>query len=166
MSDTLMDSPRNSNIGLEPARLGDRFGSRFGNLGQRLGGLATGTHNVGKAERWMSALGGAALAALALRNRSKGAIGLAALAGVPLLVRGATGHCAFYQALGIDRGPEAGNGGISPFRNEPTGSSVLRSAGMDNPPAPLTSTTSPGTHGLLGRDAQDDTGRDPIGQNF
>lgn len=64
----------------------------------------TGHRNVGGMERWVSVLGGAALAALALRRRSKGAMGLAALAGAPLLWRGATGHCAVYQKLGIDRG--------------------------------------------------------------
>lgn len=58
--------------------------------------------NVGKVERWAFALGGAALAALALRRRSKGALGLAAL-GAPLIWRGATGHCPVYQKLGIDR---------------------------------------------------------------
>ncbi|HEX6903211.1 MAG TPA: DUF2892 domain-containing protein [Thermoanaerobaculia bacterium] len=61
-----------------------------------------GNVNVGKKERWAFALGGAALAALALRKRSKGSLGLAAL-GAPLLWRGATGHCPLYQRLGIDR---------------------------------------------------------------
>lgn len=63
-----------------------------------------GNVNVGRKERWAFALGGAALAALALRKRSKGkgALGLAAL-GAPLLWRGATGHCPLYQRLGIDR---------------------------------------------------------------
>jgi hypothetical protein len=60
------------------------------------------TINVGKMERWASVLGGAALAAFALRRRSKGAMGLA-LAGAPLIWRGATGHCSVYQKLGIDR---------------------------------------------------------------
>ena len=30
-------------------------------------------------------------------------MGLAALAGLPLLFRGATGHCPVYQKMGIDR---------------------------------------------------------------
>jgi hypothetical protein len=65
--------------------------------------------NVGQTERWASVLGGAALAALALRGgrrRSKGVGGLAALAGLaglPLILRGATGHCPVYQKMGIDR---------------------------------------------------------------
>lgn len=68
-----------------------------------------GNVNVGQTERWASVLGGAALAALALRGgrrRSKGVGGLAALAGLaglPLILRGATGHCPVYQRMGIDR---------------------------------------------------------------
>ncbi len=67
-----------------------------------------GSVNVGQTERWASVLGGAALAALALRGgrRSRGVAGLAglaALAGLPLILRGATGHCPVYQKMGIDR---------------------------------------------------------------
>lgn len=58
--------------------------------------------NVGKMERWASVLGGAALAAYALKRRGKGGMGLA-LAGAPLLWRGATGHCSVYEKMGIDR---------------------------------------------------------------
>src|SRR5215210_1325650 len=63
--------------------------------------------NVSKVERWASVLGGAALAAYALKRRSKGSLGLAAL-GAPLVWRGATGHCAVYEKMGIDRGPRQG----------------------------------------------------------
>jgi hypothetical protein len=70
-----------------------------------------GNVNVGKTERWASVLGGAALAALAFRGGNrKSAVGLAALAGLPLLWRGATGHCPVYQKLGIDRTQTAGAG--------------------------------------------------------
>lgn len=75
------------------------FRDKLGNLGNR------GNVNVGKVERWASVLGGAALAAYALKRRSRGrgsALGLAAL-GAPLLWRGATGHCSVYERLGIDR---------------------------------------------------------------
>jgi hypothetical protein len=51
-------------------------------------------------------LGGVALAAYALKRRSRSGLGLAAL-GAPLLLRGATGHCAVYQKMGIDRGQQA-----------------------------------------------------------
>jgi hypothetical protein len=72
------------------------FRDKLGNLGNR------DNVNVGKMERWASVLGGAALAAFALRRRSKGSLGLAAL-GAPLLWRGATGHCSVYERMGIDR---------------------------------------------------------------
>ena len=75
---------------------------------EKLSGLASRNNtNVGKMERWASVLGGAALAAYALKRRSKGSLGLAAL-GAPLLWRGATGHCSVYQKMGIDRGHHEG----------------------------------------------------------
>jgi uncharacterized membrane protein len=61
--------------------------------------------NVANAERWASTLGGAALAAYAikqLKDRSPAGAMLAA-AGTALIYRGATGHCAVYKAAGIDR---------------------------------------------------------------
>jgi len=69
----------------------------------------TGGHvNVGDTERWMSLLGGGALALLGLSHRSLPGLGLAALGG-SLLYRGATGHCSMYQAMGVNtaepRGP-------------------------------------------------------------
>ncbi len=55
--------------------------------------------NVGNAERWLSALGGGALAVWGLRR--KGATGtLAALAGTMLIERGMTGHCMVYDSIG------------------------------------------------------------------
>jgi uncharacterized membrane protein len=71
-----------------------------------------GNVNVGKKERWAMVLGGAALAALALRRRSKGSLGLAAL-GAPLLWRGATGHCPVYQKMGIDTANGLGTSSFS-----------------------------------------------------
>jgi hypothetical protein len=71
----------------------------FNRVGSRLGGKSV---NVGKMERWASVLGGAALAAYALKRRGRGGMGLA-LAGAPLLWRGATGHCSVYEKMGIDR---------------------------------------------------------------
>ena len=86
-------------------------------LARRWAGLnreKLGNVNVGQTERWASVLGGAALAALALRGgrRSKGVAGLAALAGLPLILRGATGHCPVYQRMGIDKsaGSTSGKG--------------------------------------------------------
>lgn len=57
--------------------------------------------NVGEAERWTSALGGAALALWGLRRGSLGGLAVAA-AGAALLWRGASGWCNVYGALGID----------------------------------------------------------------
>lgn len=61
--------------------------------------LWNGEVNVGRNERWISGGAGAALVGLGLWQR--GLIGLGAgIAGAALLVRGATGHCSVYQALG------------------------------------------------------------------
>lgn len=98
--------------GMNREKLGQTFNrEKLSNLVNR---EKLGNVNVGQTERWASVLGGAALAALALRGgrRSKGIAGLAALAGLPLIWRGATGHCAVYQKMGIDRTTEstAGHG--------------------------------------------------------
>jgi len=58
--------------------------------------------NVGRVERWMSLVAGAALAAYAIRRRTP-ASGAGAIAGAALMYRGATGHCDVYQRLGINR---------------------------------------------------------------
>jgi uncharacterized membrane protein len=60
--------------------------------------------NVANRERWASAIGGAALTAYAikqLKERSPAGAMLAA-AGTALIYPGATGHCAVYEAAGID----------------------------------------------------------------
>lgn len=59
--------------------------------------------NVADAERWASALGGAALAAWGLkqlRDDRTPAGAMIAAAGASLIVRGATGHCPVYSAAG------------------------------------------------------------------
>jgi uncharacterized membrane protein len=58
--------------------------------------------NVGRAERWMSLIAGAALAAYAIKRRTP-ASGAAAMSGAALMYRGATGHCHLYERLGINR---------------------------------------------------------------
>lgn len=60
----------------------------------------SGTLNVGPAERIVSALGGAALTAMALRNLKSPAGVSMLLTGGFLLVRGITGYCAVNQAMG------------------------------------------------------------------
>jgi uncharacterized membrane protein len=62
--------------------------------------------NVGRRERPASTLAGAALAAYGLTRGSLGGLALA-LAGVPLIYRGLSGHCHAYAALGIDRASRA-----------------------------------------------------------
>jgi hypothetical protein len=98
----------------------EKFGEKLGGVGEKFDTVRTrlshereklGSVNVGKAERWASVLGGAALAALALRSRNrKAGLGVAALTGLPLLLRGATGHCPVYQKMGIDRTNGVGQG--------------------------------------------------------
>jgi len=68
------------------------------------GAAMTSGVNVASAERWASALGGAALTAYAIKqltDRSPAGAALAA-AGTALIYRGATGHCAMYAAAGIN----------------------------------------------------------------
>lgn len=60
--------------------------------------------NVADAERWASALGGAALAAWGLKQLKEDRLPAAAVigaAGVSLIARGATGHCPMYSAAGV-----------------------------------------------------------------
>jgi uncharacterized membrane protein len=57
--------------------------------------------NLGRAERWLSSLGGAALIRSGLRRRSLGGV-LMAAGGAALVYRGATGTCAMYRRLGLD----------------------------------------------------------------
>lgn len=67
--------------------------------------------NVGQTERWISMVGGVALAIYGLSREST--LGKAALSGIGgyLFYRGQSGHCALYQALGIDT--SKGAGGVS-----------------------------------------------------
>src|SRR2546426_11074846 len=57
--------------------------------------------NVGDAERWVSGLGGGALALYGLTRGSVGGVALALLGGA-LVYRGVTGHCDIYQTLGTN----------------------------------------------------------------
>jgi uncharacterized membrane protein len=60
--------------------------------------------NVADAERWASALGGAALTAYGIKQlRDRSPVGAAlAATGTALIYRGATGHCPAYAAAGIN----------------------------------------------------------------
>ena len=63
--------------------------------------------NVSDVERWLSLVGGGALALYGLRCGTLGGL-LAAVAGGSLIYRGVTGHCQIFDSLGINtahRGP-------------------------------------------------------------
>jgi uncharacterized membrane protein len=68
-------------------------------------GLFGGEVNVGETERWASAIGGGALALYGItqliKNGSWGGAVLA-LVGGSLIYRGTSGHCAMYEAAGIN----------------------------------------------------------------
>src|ERR1043165_6848311 len=68
------------------------------------------TVNVGQTERWISAVGGGALALYGVTRGSLGGIALA-LVGAALLQRGYTGHCNLYEAVGFN------TSGDTPLRN-------------------------------------------------
>jgi uncharacterized membrane protein len=82
------------------------------NIGQGTGvlgeaGESSGSSvNVGQTERWVSALGGGALALYGLTRGSLGGIALA-LVGAALVQRGYSGHCNLYEAIGYSTGGDA-----------------------------------------------------------
>jgi len=58
------------------------------------------SRNVGETERWISGIGGGALAVYGLTRGSLGGVALA-LIGASLIHRGATAHCNVYDAMGV-----------------------------------------------------------------
>ena len=91
--------------------------------------------NVGQAERWVSAVGGGALALYGLTRGSMGGVALALIGG-SLVYRGVAGHCTVYQAAGINT---AGTEGDNPFVSVRGGhgTKVEKSVTIDRPPAEL-----------------------------
>jgi uncharacterized membrane protein len=63
-------------------------------------GSARDKENVAESERWLSVIGGGALAMAGLRSGKLPGIGLAILGGA-LVHRGLTGHCSLYGAMGV-----------------------------------------------------------------
>ena len=57
--------------------------------------------NVSETERWASLVGGSSLVAYGLVKRNLSGFALAALGG-GLILRGATGHCDVYEAVGVN----------------------------------------------------------------
>ncbi|HEX8177409.1 MAG TPA: SRPBCC family protein [Pyrinomonadaceae bacterium] len=84
---------------------GTETGNEGGERGWNVPGMFSGEVNVGQTERWASALGGGALAVYGLtqliRSGSWGGAVLA-LVGGSLIYRGTSGHCAMYEAAGIN----------------------------------------------------------------
>ncbi|HEV7891091.1 MAG TPA: SRPBCC family protein [Pyrinomonadaceae bacterium] len=81
------------------------------NIGQGIETGGTGEQsgssvNVGQTERWISAVGGGALALYGLTRGSLGGIALA-LVGAALVQRGYSGHCNLYEAIGYGTGDDA-----------------------------------------------------------
>ena len=70
--------------------------------------------NVSQPERLESIIGGGSLLAFGLQKRSLPGLGLAALGGA-LMYRGVTGHCNFYQTLGINSAKKRGRGTSVPY---------------------------------------------------
>jgi uncharacterized membrane protein len=81
-----------------------------------------GAVNVGETERWASAIGGGALAVYGLtqliRNGSWGGAVLA-LVGGSLIYRGSSGHCAMYEAAGINTAGTGAGSAKSPVVSVP-----------------------------------------------
>lgn len=69
--------------------------------------------NVGQTERWISSIGGGALAVYGLTRGNLAGVGLA-LIGASLVYRGTTGHCYAYEAMGVNTaGGEGDNPNVS-----------------------------------------------------
>ena len=67
----------------------------------------TGKVNVGETERMVSLVGGGSLMLYGINRGTLPGMALAVLGGA-LVYRGATGHCGWYQALGISTAPSGG----------------------------------------------------------
>jgi uncharacterized membrane protein len=70
------------------------------------------TKNISEPERWISVIGGSALAAYGLKMRSIPGLVLSAIGGA-LVFRGATGHCHVYEAMGLTTAEEDGDRQVS-----------------------------------------------------
>src|SRR3954471_19084411 len=70
--------------------------------------LSPSSQNVNSRERWLSVVIGSAVAAYGLSRRSIAGITVAGLGGA-LVWRGASGHCAVYDTLGITSVAESGD---------------------------------------------------------
>lgn len=110
---------------------------------ERVQGDRSAEANVGELERWLSAIGGAALALYGVERR--GASGaMLALAGAELVRRGVSGRCMLYDAMGISTAGETRLGSL-PHADGPTSRAAVlearkaikfeQSVTVDRPPA-------------------------------
>lgn len=93
---------------------------------------ASETVNVSEPERVASAIGGGALTLLGLRHGGLGGTLLAA-AGAALALRGMSGHCPAYGALGVDATGAGGDLDIHPGVDDTVAVSVARTVTIDRP---------------------------------
>lgn len=89
--------------------------------------------NVGSTERWLSLAAGTALIVRGMTRPSM-ASALLGLAGVALVQRGATGHCALFSALGVDTS-DAARGRSDASRGHRSIHEQIESASEDSFPA-------------------------------
>jgi uncharacterized membrane protein len=95
--------------------------------------------NVASNERWLSAVGGGALALYGLKHGGLSGT-LLALLGGPLIYRGVTGHCHGYAALGINTAQQGGQEARGPARPQEyfeRGIHVAASVTVNKDPAQL-----------------------------
>lgn len=85
-----------------PRRAGPRS-TRAGTTDDVAYSLGTSSRNVGRPERIGSVAFGAALVTYGVRRRDPAGM-IAALVGGALVLRGATGHCPVYRAIGVSTG--------------------------------------------------------------
>ncbi|HKS26382.1 MAG TPA: SRPBCC family protein [Pyrinomonadaceae bacterium] len=110
--------------GVTASETGSGSGSESG---WNVPGIFSGDVNVGQTERWASALGGGALAVYGLtqliRSGSWGGAVLA-LVGGSLIYRGTSGHCAMYEAAGINTAGTGSEQEKSPVVSVPAGRGI------------------------------------------
>jgi len=97
-------------------------------------GRPAGPYNVGRNERALSALIGAALIGSAVTRPSLWHIVLG-FAGIALVQRGLTGRCALYQRLGIDTAAGASDGPGRRARGSDDRGDAVERASEDSFPA-------------------------------
>src|SRR4051812_7800063 len=93
-----------------------RISQHVAHAGEGWLGLGVGQGNVHEVERLASGVGGAALALFGLKRGGPAGLALA-LVGGAFVLRGATGHCNLYHALGVSTAePDRGKSSSVPAR--------------------------------------------------